>query len=50
MAVIHIFKNGTTTTKLKDVYVPKEIVEQVVSIARRKTLKQEGEKTNGKSE
>jgi len=37
MAITHIFKDGTTTTELKDVYVPKEIVEQVVSIARRKT-------------
>lgn len=36
MAVIHIFKNGTRTTELKDVYVPKEIVERVVDISRRK--------------
>lgn len=36
MAVIHIFKDGTTTTELKDVYVPMEIVEQVVAIAQRK--------------
>jgi len=36
MAVIHIFKNGTTTTELKDVYVPKEIVERVVAISKRK--------------
>jgi len=36
MAIIHIFKNGTTTTELKDVYVPKELVEQVVAIAKRK--------------
>ena len=35
MAIIHIFKNGTTTTELKDVYVPKELVEQVVAIAKR---------------
>ena len=36
MAVIHIFKDGTTTTELKDVYVPKEFVEMVVAIAKRK--------------
>jgi len=36
MAVIHIFKDGTTKTELKDVYVPKEVVQRVVAIARRK--------------
>lgn len=34
MAIIHIFKDGTTTTELKDVYVPSEIVEAVVSISK----------------
>lgn len=46
MAVIHIFKNGTTTTELKDVYVPKEIVERVVAIANRKR-ERKGVKNNG---
>lgn len=27
--VIHIFKDGTTTTELKDVYVPMEIVQSI---------------------
>ena len=36
MAVTHIFKDGTTK-ELNDVCVPKEIVEQVVSIAKTKT-------------
>lgn len=27
--VIHIFKDGTTTTELKDVYVPQEIVQNI---------------------
>ena len=27
--VIHIFKDGTTTTELKDVYVPMEIVQNI---------------------
>ena len=34
MEVIHIFKDGTVTTELKDVYVPKEIVERVYRIMR----------------
>ena len=29
MAITHIFKDGTIATELKDVYVPKEIVERV---------------------
>jgi len=40
MAVIHIFRDGTTT-ELKNVYVPKEIVEQVVAIARREPERKE---------
>ena len=47
MAVIHIFKDGTTKEELKDVYVPKELVEEVISIATAKPT-MEGEKTNGK--
>lgn len=27
--VIHIFKDGTITTELKDVYVPQEIVQSI---------------------
>lgn len=34
--VIHIFKDGTETTELKDVYVPQEIVERVYSIVKGK--------------
>lgn len=41
--ITHIFKDGTVKTDLKDVCVPKEIVEQVVSIAKRKT---EGRREN----
>ena len=36
MAVIHIFKDGTTTTELKDVYVPKEVVQKLAEIAKAK--------------
>lgn len=32
--VIHIFKDGTETTELKDVYVPAEIVERIYSIVK----------------
>ena len=48
MAVIHIFKDGTETNELKDVYVPKEIVERVAEIARSKSIDTEGRKDNGK--
>ena len=48
MAVIHIFKDGTETNELKNVYVPKEIVEAVAEIARSKTLDTEGRKKDGK--
>lgn len=43
MAVIHIFKDGTTKTELKDVYVPKEVVKRLEEIAseRRKHEKKE---------
>ena len=37
--VIHIFKDGTTTTELKDVYVPQEIVQNIY-----KTVKAEPER------
>lgn len=32
--VIHIFKDGTTTTELKDVYVPAEIVKSIYNTVR----------------
>ena len=32
--IIHVSKDGTTTTKLKDVYVPLEIVERVHGIVK----------------
>lgn len=47
MAVIHIFKDGTETNELKNVYVPKEIVEAVSKIARSKTINTEGRKKDG---
>ena len=47
MAVIHIFKDGTVKTELKDVYVPKELVEQVVAIARTKPVENERRKKSG---
>ena len=40
MTVIHIFKNGTTTKELKDVYVPKEKVVEVVAIAKCKPIRE----------
>lgn len=40
MATIHIFKDGTTTKELKDVYVPKEKVAEVIAIARCKPTKE----------
>ena len=33
--ITHIFKDGTTTTELKDVYVPMEIVERIYGIVRK---------------
>lgn len=32
--IIHVFKDGTTTNELKDVYVPQEIVERVHGIVK----------------
>jgi hypothetical protein len=32
--ITHIFKDGTTKENLENVYVPKELMEAVVSIAR----------------
>ena len=48
MAVIHIFKDGTEANELKDVYVPKEIVERVAEISRSKAINTEGRKKDGK--
>ena len=42
MKIIHIFKDGTETNELKDVYVPKEIVERVAEIAKSKSIDTEG--------
>lgn len=36
MKVTHIFKDGTTTEELKNVYVPKEIADEVARLAGRK--------------
>lgn len=32
----HIFKDGSTKEELKNVYIPKELLEQVISIKQRK--------------
>lgn len=48
MAIIHIFKDGTETNELKNVYVPKEVVERVAEIARSKVINTEGRKKDGK--
>lgn len=44
MAVIHIFKNGTTAIELVDVYVPKDIVERVVAISQQDKERSRNEK------
>ncbi len=48
MAIIHIFKDGTTATELVDVYVPKDIVERVVAISQ--SSSNEGRSRNEKKE
>ena len=35
MQIVHIFKDGTTTNELNNVYVPDEIVRNVAKIAER---------------
>jgi hypothetical protein len=43
MAVIHIFRDGTTTKELKEVYVPQELADEVVRLAGiRKEKKEDG--------
>ena len=42
--VIHIFKDGTTTTELKDVHVPREIVERIYNIVAKERNEDEKEK------
>lgn len=42
MAVIHIFKDGTVKKDLKNVYVPKEIVESIAKIAKERKEKKDG--------
>lgn len=44
MAVIHIFKDGTKTTELKEVYAPKELVENVAKILERREGRNEKKK------
>ena len=36
MEIIHVFKDGSKTTELKDVYIPDEIVKRVHGIVTRK--------------
>ena len=42
MAVVHVFKDGTTKTELKDVYVPKEVVKRLEEIARERRKNEKG--------
>lgn len=42
--VIHIFKDGTETTELKDVHVPQEIVERIYNIVAKERNEDEKEK------
>jgi hypothetical protein len=46
--VIHIFKDGTTTTELKDVYVPQEIVQSIYKTVKadKEKSEREGNETN----
>ena len=39
--VTHVFKDGTTTTELKDVYVPQEIVERIYNIVEKERTEDE---------
>lgn len=39
--IVHIFKDGTTTTELKEVYAPKELVENVAKILERRKEKKD---------
>lgn len=34
--ITHTFKNGSTKEELKNVYIPKELLERVISIKERK--------------
>lgn len=49
MQIVHIFKDGTTTNELNNVYVPDEIVRNVAKIAERvkKAQKQKTAKAEG---
>ena len=42
--IVHIFKDGTTTTELKEVYVPKNVVENVAKIIERREVENEKKK------
>ena len=44
MAIIHIFKDGTTASELVDVYVPMDIVERVVAISQQDKGRSKNEK------
>lgn len=44
--VTHIFKDGTTTTELKDVYVPQKIVERIYNIVEKERTEHEKEISN----
>jgi len=45
--IIHIFKDGTQTTELKDVYVPQEIVERIYNIVEKERDEDEKKKVHG---
>lgn len=42
--IVHIFKDGTQTTELKEVYVPKNVVENVKKIIERREVENEKKK------
>ncbi len=44
--ITHIFKDGTTTTELNNVYVPSEIVERVYRVVREGKDKKNEKETN----
>lgn len=45
--IIHIFKDGTETTELKDAYVPQEIVERIYNIVAKERDEDEKKKVQG---
>lgn len=46
MTVVNILKDGTVVKDLSTITVPKEIVENVMNIAKRKTIKENSQNGN----